>query len=106
MTSADPCGCDGGCEPDGDWHWHDVDEVDGHPRSLSLRSPRSVIDSLPGPRRLPGRRDGVTGFDVDTTIGVTNIDLAAERLMLDVAGGTWSEREVAEWLSPYIRPIS
>lgn len=30
----------------------------------------------------------------------------AERLMLDVAGGTWSERKVAEWLSPRIRPIS
>jgi death-on-curing protein len=29
----------------------------------------------------------------------------AERLILDVAGGTWSEREVAEWLSPRIRPI-
>ena len=29
----------------------------------------------------------------------------AERLMLDVAGGAWSESEVAEWLAPRIRPI-
>lgn len=29
----------------------------------------------------------------------------AERLMLDVADGTWSEHDVAEWLTPRIRPI-
>jgi death on curing protein len=29
----------------------------------------------------------------------------AERLMLDVAGSNWSEHEVAEWLTPRIRPI-
>jgi death on curing protein len=27
-----------------------------------------------------------------------------ERLMLDVAGGDWSESEVAEWLTPRISP--
>ena len=29
----------------------------------------------------------------------------AERVMLDVAGDTWSEHEVAEWLTPRIRPV-
>ena len=29
----------------------------------------------------------------------------AERLMLDVAGGTRSEHEVAEWLAPRIRAV-
>ena len=28
-----------------------------------------------------------------------------ERLMLDVAGGTWSEHEVVEWLTPRIRAV-
>jgi len=28
----------------------------------------------------------------------------AERLMLDVAGGAWSENKVAGWLAPRIRP--
>jgi hypothetical protein len=26
-------------------------------------------------------------------------------VMLDVAGDTWSEHEVAEWLTPRIRPV-
>ena len=29
----------------------------------------------------------------------------AERLMLDIADGTWNEHAVAEWLTPRIRPI-